>query len=713
ENSALTFTVSGTDEDGTALTYSAANLPTGASFNTGTRVFSWTSSYSQAGSYSPIFTVSDGSLTSSETVVITVTNVNRRPTLTPIGSKSVNENSALTFTVSGTDEDGTALTYSAANLPTGASFNTGTRVFSWTPGYSQSGSYSPIFTVSDGSLTSSETVVITVNNVLRTFVITASAGTGGSINPSGGVNVTEGSNRTFEVTAEVGYSISNVLVDGVSQGGVSAYTFSNVTAVHTIEASFSMTLPSAPSDVAAISASTSRIEVTWTDNAINETGYRIQRSLNGTSSWTTIATPSANAVNYGDSVLSANTTYYYRICAFNAEGDSAYSSAVSATTLPNVVRIYSINAIAGVGGTIEPSGLIEVTEGGNQVFCISAESGYEITSIKVDGVTQGAAGTYSFSSISRDHSIEALFEKVSVAPLGPEKPMAGAFSGVSSTVIVANWASGGSGTGTKYYCENTTAGTNSGWIQAMSYVNRGLTPDSAYTYRVKARSAEGIESEWTLLGEQKTGGKKDFKGIKVEGRDLLTGDIVSSKLKVSVEIEGAGSLEVLDVYVDGVKMTSAGTKGDGKIKGLEYTAEEAIPAGEHSIRIEAMDAEGNVYERQITGITVTAAGVQQIVGNVLGYPNPYDSNAGNLRISYTLTNDMDVMVYIFNVVGKVVSKGQYMSGTMGGLAGYNEVTWDGKDMFGAKVENGAYLIRVLEKSTSKQLGKCNVMVVKR
>ena len=131
ENAALTFTISATDADGDTLTYSARNLPTGATFNTSTRVFTWTPTYSQSGTYSNVtFTVSDGKGgTDSEAITITVTNVNRAPVLAAIGNKTVSENVCFDFTVSATDADGDTLTYSASNLPSGASFNSTTKVF--------------------------------------------------------------------------------------------------------------------------------------------------------------------------------------------------------------------------------------------------------------------------------------------------------------------------------------------------------------------------------------------------------------------------------------------------------------------------------------------------------------------------------------------------------------------------------------------------------
>ena len=71
-----------------------------------------------------------------------------------------------------------------------------------------------------------------------TYTITATAGTGGSISPSGAVTVNDGANRTFTITPASGYAISDVQVDGRSVGAVSSYPFTNVTANHTIHASF-------------------------------------------------------------------------------------------------------------------------------------------------------------------------------------------------------------------------------------------------------------------------------------------------------------------------------------------------------------------------------------------------------------------------------------------------------------------------------------------
>jgi PKD repeat protein len=163
EGALLTFTLSGSDPDGQALTYSSTTLPPGATLIG--RTFSWTPGYDQAGKYPVTFTVSDGSLTDSESIMITVTDANRAPELAAIGDKTVAEGTALTFTLAGSDPDGQILTYSSSTLPPGATL-TGSS-FSWTPGYDQAGPYPVTFTVSDGSLTDSKSITVTVTDVNR------------------------------------------------------------------------------------------------------------------------------------------------------------------------------------------------------------------------------------------------------------------------------------------------------------------------------------------------------------------------------------------------------------------------------------------------------------------------------------------------------------------------------------------------------------------
>ena len=111
---------------------------------------------------------------------------NSPPVFVPVGEKSVNVGSTLEFTVSATDSDGDQLTYSAEDLPVGASFDEQTLIFSWTPQQGQEGEYTVTFTVNDGVNEPVETTVeITVNPAVEdeyAFTITNT-----SINKQAGI----------------------------------------------------------------------------------------------------------------------------------------------------------------------------------------------------------------------------------------------------------------------------------------------------------------------------------------------------------------------------------------------------------------------------------------------------------------------------------------------------------------------------------------------
>lgn len=102
------------------------------------------------------------------------------------------------------------------------------------------------YTVSPNTGSASQTVGLTIaGNVFTVteagqslYTITASAGSGGSILPLGPVAVEPGTAQAFTITPNTGYRIANVQVDGVSQGAVTSYTFSAISANHTVSATF-------------------------------------------------------------------------------------------------------------------------------------------------------------------------------------------------------------------------------------------------------------------------------------------------------------------------------------------------------------------------------------------------------------------------------------------------------------------------------------------
>jgi hypothetical protein len=91
------------------------------------------------------------------------------------------------------------------------------------------------------------------------------------------------------------------------------------------------TPPAAPSQLTATANGASRIDLSWTDNSADERGFKIERSPDG-AAWSQVGTAGANATAYSATGLSASTTYHFRVRAYNAAGDSAYTASASATT---------------------------------------------------------------------------------------------------------------------------------------------------------------------------------------------------------------------------------------------------------------------------------------------------------------------------------------------------------------------------------------------
>jgi len=142
EMETMTCTVTGSDPDEDyplIFSYSESALPSLSYFDPiaeNIYELSWQPTYDDAGDYTVTFTVTDAQgLSITHDLVIHVTDVNRSPVLDPVDHQHVSETNLLEFSITGIDPDGDPLDYAAGPLPQGASFDTNTRIFSWTPTY--------------------------------------------------------------------------------------------------------------------------------------------------------------------------------------------------------------------------------------------------------------------------------------------------------------------------------------------------------------------------------------------------------------------------------------------------------------------------------------------------------------------------------------------------------------------------------------------------
>ncbi len=178
EQTLLSFTVTATDPDpGQTLTFSLdEGAPAGAAINPDSGLFTWTPTEAQGpNAFGITIRVTDngaGNLSDSETITVTVNEVNTVPLLHSIGNRTVDEQTLLTFTALATDADQPAntLTFSLdEGAPAGAAIHPNTGVFTWTPTEAQGPGIHPVtIVVTDNGvppLNAAETISITVNEV--------------------------------------------------------------------------------------------------------------------------------------------------------------------------------------------------------------------------------------------------------------------------------------------------------------------------------------------------------------------------------------------------------------------------------------------------------------------------------------------------------------------------------------------------------------------
>jgi hypothetical protein len=227
------------------------------------------------------------------------------------------------------------------------------------------------------------------------YTISASSGSGGTISPSGAVTVGQGADQSFSMTADAGYYLSGLVVDGAAVSPQSTYTFSNVTSGHTIAASFailpqySLSVTKTGSGSGTVSSSPAGISCGDTCNSSYTQGTQV--------SLTAAADAGSTFTGWSGGGCSGTGS-----CTVTMDGAVSVSAGFAAGT-------YTITATASAGGSISPQGRVIVNYGADQVFTISPASGFYLSNLYVDGSDVGPAETVSFRAVNKDHTIEAYF----------------------------------------------------------------------------------------------------------------------------------------------------------------------------------------------------------------------------------------------------------------------------------------------------------------
>ena len=326
-----------------------------------------------------------------------------------------------------------------------------------------SGAWSPLTvgtkTATSTQVTSTSTIgdSITLGEVLN-YTISASSSANGTISPTGDVVINSyGQTQKYTITANSGYAVDSILVDGVKVDSTLSYTFVNIGANHTIAAYFGVaqfTIAASAGANGSISPSgnvgsaygSSRnfsftpstgyhVDSVFVDGTLQTgtpTSYQFEnitashtiRVTFAINSYTISASAGANgAISpvgdltnvYGSTIVYAITPdTHYHVDSLLVDGvkvDSTLSYTFLALAANHNIRAvfaidtYSITATAGTGGTITPSGDVKVPWNGTQVFTIGALRGYLLDSVLVDNAKVDSTTSYTFTNVITTHTI--------------------------------------------------------------------------------------------------------------------------------------------------------------------------------------------------------------------------------------------------------------------------------------------------------------------
>ncbi|MFH1228372.1 MAG: fibronectin type III domain-containing protein, partial [Planctomycetota bacterium] len=260
------------------------------------------------------------------------------------------------------------------------------------------------------------------------------------------------------------------------------------------------TAPNAPSSLIATAISATAITLAWTDNSNAETGFKIERKTGSGGTYAQITIVGANGVTYTDTTLTGETTYYYRIRAYNANGNSDYSSEVFATTILNAPSILTATAVSSAqinlgwqdNSSVESGFKIERSLDGitfTQITTVGANN----ISYPNTGLAENTAYYYRIRSYNGNGDSNYSDVVSALTPLNIPSSLNAVV--LSTTAIALTWADN-SNSEDGYRIERGLTNTAYAFLITVTantvvYTNTALTPNTSYYYRVRAYNAAG------------------------------------------------------------------------------------------------------------------------------------------------------------------------------------------------------------------------------
>lgn len=231
------------------------------------------------------------------------------------------------------------------------------------------------------------------------YSITAIQNPNGNVTPSGVTTVPSGNSKSYSISANNGYKIGSVLVDGVSVGSGASYTFTNVQSDHTISATFVHDAPVVTLNANPTSGTVNSVNPTLTWSATNN-----PTSCTASGDWTGSKSSSGTQAQ---GVLTSVRAYTYTLTCTNDGGSGSDTATVQVTSPTS----YTVSVCPShPNGTITPSGTSTVAAGGTSgPYTIKANPGYSYQSLTINGANHAAVSPYTFSNVNVNSTICAGF----------------------------------------------------------------------------------------------------------------------------------------------------------------------------------------------------------------------------------------------------------------------------------------------------------------
>ncbi|MBN2058567.1 MAG: hypothetical protein JW782_07210 [Candidatus Saganbacteria bacterium] len=200
--------------------------------------------------------------------------------------------------------------------------------------------------------------------------------------------------------------------------------------------------------------------------------------------------------------------------------------------------------------------------------------------------------------------------------------------------------------------------------------------------------------------------------VLIDGVKPYPGDPISSTPRIEITATTSNAVVSGTIRISSLQASLTFARSNNTYRAT-YEVTTALSDGRYAITIEATDDFNNTKTYEVIPVYVQAGESATIQGFALSHPNPFDPGSQNVAIGYTLSKPADIKLNIFDLAGNLVKVQDYLPDSAGGRAGYNEITWDGKDASGNYAGNGIYIFLLTSGGSVLQNGKGKITVFKR